>query len=152
MWCWPGSRTMDAALDIADPGSESYLESEARVFVHELGIGRPQTQLGLSDGSRTVWCDINVARHVFEVDGRIKYVRDNLSGLDPQQVLWEEKLRQDFISGFKLGVSRITAHDCRSGRDAALKRVAREFEDTCKRFGTDVADLAPYLVRRRRAA
>lgn len=151
MWCWPGSRTMDLALEMADPGAESFLECEARVFVNELGIGRPQTQFGLSDGHRTVWCDLRVCRHVFEVDGKTKYLPDNLRGLDPPDVLWNEKRRQDFISGFKLGVSRITTHDCRAGRAAALRRVAREFEDTCQRFGTDIADLAPYVVTGRAA-
>jgi hypothetical protein len=148
MWCWPESRVLDQALDIADPGSESYLECEALAFVAELGLGlgRPQTQLGLSDGHRTVWCDIFLCRHVFEVDGKQKYRLDNLQGRDPGDVLWAEKRRQDFISGFKLGVSRITTHDCRAGRTAALRRVAREFEDTCRRFGTDPTDLAPYIV------
>lgn len=142
MWCWPGSRTMDAALDMADGGAESWLESEGRVLVTGLGIGRPQTQFGITDGGRTVWCDMRVGRHVFEVDGRLKY-----DDQDPGTV-WREKQRQDFITGFKLGVSRITAHDCHAGRRAAQTRLMREYLDTCERFGTDVGDLAPYVVRR----
>lgn len=147
MWCWPGSRVMDAAIELADPGAESWLESEARVFVHGLRIGRPQTQFGLSDGHRVVWCDLRVGRHVFEVDGRLNYAADNDRGQTPETVLWSEKQRQDFISGFKLGVSRITAADLRSGQDAARRRLLREFADTCARFGTDIGDLAPYVVR-----
>jgi hypothetical protein len=54
------------------------------------------------------------------------------------------------VTGFKLGVSRITTHDCRAGRRAAERRVLREYEDTCERFGTDITDLAPYIVRRPR--
>ena len=65
-------------------------------------------------------------------------------------MLWEEKQRQDFITGFKLGVSRITAHDCYVDDRAARRRLLREYADTCARFGTDIRDLAPYLVRRRR--
>lgn len=150
MHCWPGSRVMDAALRLADPGAESWLESEARVLVTSLEIGRPETQFGLTDGTRTVWCDMRVGRHFFEVDGQLKYTEANLLGLDPRRVLWEEKQRQDFITGFKVGVSRITAIDCRSGRDAARIRLAREYADSCSRFGTDISDLAPYIVRRTR--
>jgi hypothetical protein len=149
MWCWPGSRTMAAAVDLADPGAESWLESEARVLVHSLGIGRPQTQFGLTDGRRTVWCDLRVGRHVFEVDGRLKYAARNPASKDPEAVVWEEKQRQDFVCGFKLGMSRITAHDCRGGRAAARRRLLREYADTCARFGTDVADLGAYRARRR---
>ena len=152
MRCWPHSRTVRWCIEMADDGAESYLESTARDLVLELGIGRPHTQLGLTDGVRLVWCDIHVGRHVFEVDGLLKY--DATEGADPRVVLREEKRRQDFIGGFKLGVSRITAQDCATGRPAALARLHREYADTCRRFGTSVDDLAPYVVprsRRRRA-
>ncbi len=147
MWCWPGSRTMDAAIDLADAGAESWLESEARVLVHGLRIGRPQTQFGLTDGIRTVWCDLRVGRHIFEPDGWSKY---GLDGQDPRASLRREKTRQDFITGFKLGVSRITVEDCREGQAAARRRLLREYADTCSRFGTDISDLAPFIVTRRR--
>lgn len=150
MRCWPGSRVMDAAMRLADPGAESWLESEARLLVTSLGIGRPETQFGLTDGTRTVWCDMRVGRHFFEADGYLKYTPANALGLDPDQVLWEEKKRQDFITGFNVGVSRITATDCRAGRDLARARLAREYAATCARFGTDISDLAPYVVRRQR--
>lgn len=149
MRCWPGSRTMDQAIALADPGSESWLESEGRVFVHALNIGWPHTQFGLSDGRRTVWCDLRVGRHIVEIDGLLKYDEDQQPGLRPREILEREKRRQDFISGFKLGMSRLTAHDLRAGRHAAVARIRREYEDTCRRFGTDVSDLAAYIVRRR---
>jgi hypothetical protein len=150
MWCWPHSKVMREAVQLADGGAESWLESEGRLFVHGLGIGRPRTQLGLSDGTRTVFVDAIVGRHVFEFDGAVKYVADNLTGEPATQVLLEEKRRQDFICGFKLAVSRVTTYDCRVGRAAAERRVMREFLDTCSRFGTDRSDLAPYVVARRR--
>ena len=148
MWCWPGSSIMDLSLDLADPGAESWLESAGRVLVHSLGAGRPETQFGLTDGHRSVWCDLRLDRHVFEVDGWLKYEPD---GEAARQVLQQEKLRQDFLGGFKLGVSRITVTDCGSGWEAARQRLAREYSDTCARFGTDVRDLAPYRIRRRAA-
>jgi predicted transcriptional regulator of viral defense system len=150
MWCWPFSTVMADAVHLADAGAESWLESEARLVVIGLGLGRPETQFGLSDGHRTAYCDLRIRRHLFEVDGTLKYDEDNIRGLTPREVLREEKKRQDFLTGFKLGVSRITAHDCRAGRRAAEARLLREYADTCARFGTDVGDLAPYVVRRPR--
>lgn len=150
MWCWPHSTVMREAIELADGGAESWLESEGRLFVLGLGIGRPRTQLGLTDGTRTVFVDAIVGRHVFEFDGAVKYAEDNPSGEVPREVLMAEKRRQDFVTGFKLGVSRITTYDCRAGRAAAERRVLREYVDTCARFGTDRSDLAPYVVTRRR--
>ena len=63
-------------------------------------------------------------------------------------MLWEEKKRQDFITGFKLG--RLPDHRPRLPRvdqRAAQRRLLREYADTCARFGTDIGDLAPYVVR-----
>jgi hypothetical protein len=149
MPAWPHSRCMRWCIEHADPRSESYLESLVRDFVLELGIGRPDLQFGLTDGHMTAFVDIRVARHLFEADGALKYGPDNPSGDDPAVVLANEKRRHDFLSGFKLGISRLTYGDLFSGRRAALARVAREYADTCARFGTDVADLAPYRVERR---
>jgi hypothetical protein len=152
MHCWPGSTVMRWCIDHADAGAESYLESLGRELVLELGAGVPQTQFGLSDGRREVWCDIRVGRHVFEVDGLLKYPEDPEAA---RLVLRKEKERQDFIGGFKLGVSRITAYDCGAGRAAALARLDRENADTCRRFGRSIEDLAPFVLpasRRRRSA
>lgn len=139
---WPHKRRVDRAIRLADPGAESYLESLARGLVIEMGIGTPQTQFGLTDGHREAWCDLRVGRHLFEADGLLKY------DADPDGALLEEKKRQDFLSGFKLGASRITAHDCIGGRRAALRRLAREYDDTCRRFGSSIDDLQPYLLPR----
>lgn len=147
MHCWPHSRVMDAALDLADPGSESWLESEGRLLVLGLNIGRPRTQVGLTDGDRIAWCDLMVGRHVFEVDGLGKYQMGSPPDADPMATLRREKTRQDFLCGLKLGVSRITAHDCHAGREQAERRLLREYNDTCARFGTDLSDLTPHLVQ-----
>lgn len=74
---------MADAIALADPGAESWLESEGRLLVIGLGIGRPQTQFGLTAEGRTGWCDLRVGRQVFEVDGALKYDEDNLTGLSP---------------------------------------------------------------------
>ncbi len=153
MHCWPQSTVMRWCIEHADLHAESYLESLARELVLELGVGTPHTQFGLTDGHREVWCDIRVDRHIFEADGLLKYPDDDVS--EARLVLRREKERQDFISGFKLGVSRITAYDCGAGRAAALARLEREYADTCGRFGSAIDDLAPFVLpvsRRRRSA
>ena len=147
---WPYSRLVRDVVDLADGGADNAAESGARALVLELGLGhRPQTQFGLTDGVRTVWCDIRVGRHIVEFDGRVKYTPVDDGGLarDPSRVLWDEKRRQDFVCGFMLGGSA-TYVDLTSGRAAALKRLAREYADTESRFGTSIADLAPYVVHR----
>ncbi|WP_185995315.1 type IV toxin-antitoxin system AbiEi family antitoxin domain-containing protein [Nocardioides campestrisoli] len=149
MACWPGRRAITRAIELADPGAESWLESTARLLVTELGVGTPETQFGLSDGHRTAWCDLRVGRHVIEVDGRVKY-DGTLDPRSAEQVVWAEKRRQDFITGFKLGMSRLTHHDLTSGWDQARRRVHREYAATVARYGTDLGDLAPYIIRRPR--
>ena len=148
---WPHSRCMRWCIEHADPLAESYLESLVRDFVLELGIGRPELQLGLTDGHTTAFADVAVRRHLFEADGGLKYDPDNPSGIVPAAVLMKEKARQDFLTGFKLGMSRLTYVDLFAGRRAALARAAREYADTCARFGTDTDDLAPFRVVRRRS-
>jgi hypothetical protein len=150
MDCWPHSRCVRWCIQHADGRAETYLESLVRDFVLELGIGRPDLQFGLSDGHRTAFVDLRVHRHLFEADGLLKYDEDNPSGTEPREVLVEEKQRTDFLTGFKLGMSRDTHHDLYAGRAAALRRAAREYADTCARFGTEIDDLAAYRVERRR--
>jgi hypothetical protein len=150
MPAWPQSRCMRWCIEHADPLAESYLESLVRDFVLELGIGDPECQFGLSDGHTTAFVDIRVGRHFFEADGLLKYPLGNPSGKDPEVVLLEEKRRHDFLTGFKLGSSRLTYVDLFAGRRAALARAEREYADTCARFGTDIADLTPYRVSRTR--
>ena len=62
-------------------------------------------------------------------------------------MVWEEKQRQDWLCGFKLGMSRIVWSDLwgaagRGPRPALL----REYEDTLARFGDSIEDLAPYVI------
>ena len=111
---WPNVTVVRAACELADPGSDSIGETLARLLLTELGLGRPETQFGLTDGSRTVWCDMSIGRQVFEFDGKIKYLRRQDGGVatrDPNEVLWAEKQRQDWVCGFKLGMSRIVWDD-----------------------------------------
>jgi hypothetical protein len=154
MPCWPRIRTARAELELADDRSESVGETLARMLVIELGHGRPSTQFGLSDGRREVWCDLRLGRHIFEFDGRLKYRAQDAGGLatkPAEDIVWDEKGRQDFVTGFKLGMSRVVWADFwGAARMRARERLDREYLDTCRRFGTDISDLAPYRIRARR--
>ncbi len=154
MECWPEVTVARAACDASDPGSDSVGETLARGLVEELGFGRPETQFGLTDGNRTAWCDLRLGRHVFEFDGRLKYRRTEDGGVaqvDPDDVVWYEKNRQDWVCGFKLGMSRIVWDELWGDRRrVTLRRLEREYLDTVARFGTSVDDLSSYRVRRKR--
>ncbi|WP_182524423.1 type IV toxin-antitoxin system AbiEi family antitoxin domain-containing protein [Nocardioides dongkuii] len=152
MRCWPHSTAVRAAIERSDPGSDSVGESLARILVERLGRGRPQTQFGLRRDGRTAFVDLRIGRQLVELDGRLTYLppsRGGVASRSPDQVLWEEKRRQDWLCGFKLGMSRLTFDDVWGpGQAAALARLEREVADTEARFGTDISDLAPYVVRR----
>lgn len=150
---WPGVTVVRAAWDASAQGADSIGETLARLLVEALGYGRPETQFGLTDGTRTAFCDLRLGRHLVEFDGRVKYTRVEDGGIAtvaPADVVWYEKQRQDWLSGFKLGMSRLVWDDVWGpGREAALRRIEREYLDTTARFGTSIDDLAPYRVRRR---
>lgn len=151
MRCWPRVTVAREAVHHSDPGTDSIGETLTRELVTELGFGRPQTQFGLTAGGRTVWCDLRLGRHVFEFDGRVKYRRVDEGGLaltSVEDVVWREKQRQDWICGFKLGISRVIWDDLFGvARDATLGRLRREYLDTCRLFGESIDDLTPYLAR-----
>ena len=64
-------------------------------------------------------------------------------------MLWREKQRQDFVCGFKLGMSRVTFVDLLPSKwQDTKRRIHRELLDTRARFGSNLDDLAPYIVRR----
>ena len=61
--------------------------------------------------------------------------------------------RQDWVCGLKLGMSRLVWDDAFTivtggpGLERVQARLKREYLDTCRRFGTDITDLAAYLPR-----
>lgn len=151
MWCWPGSTVMHDVVASASPLSDSAGETLMRVIVESLGFGTPELQFGITADGRTAWCDMRLGRHVFEFDGMVKYLGPHDGGYAERpatDVLREEKGRQDFLSGFKLGVSRAIWPDVfGSGIARTRERFRRDYLDTCARFGTSIDDLAPYRPR-----
>jgi hypothetical protein len=154
MRSWSRVTVARACVEQADAGAESVAETLGRKLVRELGLGPVETQFGLRDGGREAWCDLRIGRHMVEIDGLKKYVGVDDGGLatsSGDDVLWREKRRQDWVCGFKLGMSRVTWSELQPDRwDATSRRVLREVLDTNARFGTSIDDLAPYVVRRRR--
>jgi hypothetical protein len=152
MYRWPGITTARLAVESSDGGAESVGETLARMMLDELGIGPVQTQFGLRDATRHARCDLRVGRHLVEFDGRAKYLRIENGGVavvDPDRVVWEEKQRQDWLLGYRLGMSRLVWADFWGDRRrVALARLAREYEQTCAMFGTSIDDLAHLVVRR----
>jgi hypothetical protein len=148
---WPHVTTARDVIASASPDADSVGETLARDLVTNLGFGEPEVQFGLTSDGRTAWCDLRLHRHVFEFNGRAKYQRVDEGGFtssDPGEVLWFEKRRQDFLCGFKLGMSRLTWDDVLGPRRAHTSEwLLREYLDTCRRFGTDVSDLARFRPR-----
>lgn len=151
MFCWPHSTVIDDVIASASPDTDSIGETLMRDLVHSLGIGPAEVQFGLTANGRTVWCDLRVGRHEFEFDGKVKILAPADGGVavqPPTEVLWAEKGRQDFVSGFKLGVSRVTWADVHGpGVERARARLRREYLRTCELFGTDISDLAQFRPR-----
>lgn len=153
---WPGVTTVRDVNASASAETDSIGETLAAELVTSLGFGVPSYQFGLSADGRTAWCDLRLGRHVFEFDGRVKYQRVDDGGLastDPNEIVWFEKKRQDWVCGFKVGMSRLVWDEAYTivTRGSALERVqerlTREYLDTCRRFGTDISDLTPYRPR-----
>ena len=151
MRSWPYVTIVREAVDLSDPDADSVGETLTREVVTELGFGRPHTQFGLSAGGRTAWCDLRLGRHLFEFDGKVKYQRVDDGGYalaSADEVVWREKQRQDWLCGFKLGMSRVVWDDLFGlARERTLDRLRREYLDTCRRFGESIDDLTPYVAR-----
>ena len=108
---------------MADPGAESLARvGGAGCWSLDWASAGRRPSSASTDGRRTVWCDLRVGRHVFEVDGRLKYGADNPQRTATRhEVLW----RREAASGLhqRLQARRLPdhrTHDCRPAgrRDA----------------------------------
>jgi hypothetical protein len=137
---WPYVTRARAVVDEADGGAGSVAESIARPIITELGFGRPQLQFKVADATRTAYCDFRVSWHTFEIDGKVKYAAGGpyARGRSPEQVLWDEKQREDFVRSWEYGVSRFGWADCWGRRRRELlDRLHREVAATRRRVGED---------------
>ena len=138
MVSWPYVTRARSAVEDADGGAGSVAESVARPLITELGFGRPQCQFTITDGTRTAYADFRISWHTFELDGKIKYDVDGpyARGRSAQQILWDEKQREDFVRGQDLGVTRFGWVDLwgRRRKDL-LARCHRDIAATRRRVG-----------------
>jgi hypothetical protein len=138
---WPHVRRARSAVDFADPGAESLVETLGRLLVRELGLDGPiETQFPAQLRDRVRWGDIRVGCHLFECDGRSKLVPTAEGGFATKplmEVLWDEKKRERELHCEGLGTSRIIYEDYwNPDRKAVLARMRAEYDETVARFGT----------------
>lgn len=150
---WPHVVRARAAVDDSDPGAESIGESLSRDLVTSLGVGPVQTQFSITARGRIHWVDLRVGRHLVEFDGQVKYRRRDEGGLadvDPGDVVWAEKTRQDAICAEGYGMSRLVWADLwGAAREQTAARLRREYADTTRRFGTELPAGYDPVPRRR---
>lgn len=115
-----GSARLARALSFADGRSESAGESWMRVLIHQLGFEVPELQHEylLADGRRFRsdfrWSSIRLAG---EFDGRLKYrAAEARGGLTAEQIVVEEKDREDAIRSTGDGMLRCVRDDLRDPR------------------------------------
>lgn len=141
MTCWPHIQRTRRAVEFADPGAQTVIETLGRILVEELGIGKIETQFPFRrEDGRVAWADMRVGCHLFETHGKIKFLTPEEGGVADRpagEIAWQLRKRdhQTFREG--LGTSHIYWEDCwPPRRDIALKRLREEYFDTVRRFGT----------------
>ncbi len=134
---WPGITGARAAVAVSDGGAETIGESLTRLLVLELDIGRPQTQFEVCRGTRKAFVDLRVGRHLFEFDGKVKYVgreRGGVADRPVEEIVWAEKKREDWLRSLGFGVSRVIWDDLfGEARRRTRRRLAREYQETLNR-------------------
>jgi hypothetical protein len=112
---WPGVRAARRTVGFLDAGSESVGESVSRVRMLLDGIPIPQLQQEIlgPDGRVIARVDFlwRKQRLVGEFDGRVKYGRLVKPGQSAEDVLFDEKVREDLIRAEDHGVVRWTWGD-----------------------------------------
>jgi hypothetical protein len=153
---WPDVLAPRACVDLADPGAESVAETLGRLLVMEV-VGPDveiETQFPVLTVRGVMWCDLRVGRHLFEIDGRLKYRREGDDGVADrpiEDVLWEEKGRERDVRAEGLGMSRIIWEDFWGPkRRQAVARLGQEYTQTRERLGDQLPPrLAEFASRMR---
>lgn len=153
MRSWRHVTLVRAAIDLANPGAASPGESLLRLVVEGLGIGEIDCQFPIYALGRTNYADLRVGRHLFEFDGRVKYLDPAHGGVadrPTEQVLVDERRRELALCAQGFGMSRVVWSDLHPDRRAALcARLLAEFAVSRQRFGTT---LTPELLANARRA
>jgi predicted transcriptional regulator of viral defense system len=113
---WSGSARAARAVALADGRAESPLETRGRLRIVGSGLPVPQLQVEIRRHGRLLavvdgWYD--AAALAVEFDGRLKYT-DAWRDRTAEEVLWEEKRREDELRGLGIRFVRIAEVDVRS--------------------------------------
>jgi len=113
------------AIGFMDPRAESALESLSRVVIDERDLPSPELQVEINVAGRTYRVDFlwREARLIGEADGRVKYSGD--ASRTPEQVAWEEKLREDVLRDAGYQFVRWTYGQLLNDTDALMARIVR---------------------------
>ena len=129
---WPGIRQARRAVELLDPRSESAGESASRVRLHQDGLPAPDLQHDIFDEQGTFVARVDFLwkeqRTIGEFDGKIKYGRLLKPGQSIEEVLFEEKRREDALRHLGWQIVRwLWADLYRPGviRDRVLRAFAR---------------------------
>ena len=122
---WPSVRKAARAVSLADGRSESPLETRGRLRIIGAGLPTPELQVEIRTSGRLVgvadaW--FHDAAVAVEFDGRVKYT-DPWRGRSPEQVLWEEKRREDEMRSLDIRFVRIADRDLFAGWDRTEARL-----------------------------
>jgi hypothetical protein len=149
---WPYHRRTERAVAFARAEAANLAETMSRILIEELGIGETDPQFPVQlDSGRVAWGDVRVNRHIFEFFGEIKLRPPEAGGVAraPAYEVVRDAKRRDIELGHEgLGVSHLMWADLWGAERAACKRRLRtEYDDTVRRFGTELPER---LVRQAR--
>lgn len=127
----PGAIKAGHVVSRADGRAESPGETLCRYTFEQLGLPAPELQVEFHDSSGSVRARVDFAwpehRVVAEFDGRSKYYRDVQDGVNPGDVVWREKRREDWLRRtHTLDMVRIVWADLRPNRRRQLGLTMRQ--------------------------
>jgi hypothetical protein len=136
---WHGGLGAVRAASLADGRAESPLETRGRLRIVGAGLPTPELQVEIRAAGRLVavvdaW--FGDAAVAVEFDGRVKY-SDPWRGRSPEQVLWEEKRREDELRALGIGIVRIGGTDLGrrwSGTERRLRELVASPGPEVRRF------------------
>jgi hypothetical protein len=118
---WPGVRLAKRAIEFADRGAESPLESCGRVVLHERGIEAPEVQVTIRGDRFDYTVDLYWAKYktIVEFDGMVKYN----TGKDLQGQFDRDRVLRDV--GYK--VVHVTWKELFGNPGLVIERIRRAF-------------------------
>jgi hypothetical protein len=124
---WLGIGSAARALNMADGRAESPLESRGRLALLASGLPRPELQVKLFDARGFIarvdaWYE--EAAVALEFDGKIKYLEPR-EGRSPNEILWEEKRREDRVRAVDARMVRLAQEDMGRRWDDAVANLRR---------------------------